>query len=154
MGGVVVDRVVPQALGAWGCGWLARCLRHLVIQYVTWQIEATAEATVSSRKKHLWFSELLVCCCSGPDTAPRIRHCGDGPVLQQANAGMLSSTLTQSRSLLLCCASGERYRWWSPVCGVALEQTFTIREPVRGALPDFRIEQTDCEGQRSAAGFD
>ena len=72
------------------------------------------------------FLLLLVCCCSGPDTAPRIRHVGNGPVLQQAIAGMLSSTLTQSRSLLLCCASGERYRWWSPVCGVALEQTFTI----------------------------
>ncbi len=58
VGGVVVDRVVPQALGARGCGWLARCLRHLVIQSVTWQVQATAEATVSSRKTFVVFGAL------------------------------------------------------------------------------------------------
>ena len=89
----------------------------------------------------------------GSDTAPRVRHYGMDQLLQQSIAGMLSSTLTPSRSLFCCVVPLVKDTAGGHQC-VALEQTFIIRGPVRGALPDFRIEQTVREGQRSASCVD
>ena len=66
---------------------------------------------------------------------------------------MLSSTLTPCRSRVVVPAPLVKDTVGGHQC-VALEQTFAIRGQVRDALPDFRIEKTDREGQRSTAGFD
>ena len=76
----------------------------------------------------------------------------DQLALQQAIVGMLSSTLTLSRSRVAFPVPLVKDTVGGHEC--VLDQTFAIRGPVCVALPYFWFEKTDREAQWSAAGFD